>query len=84
MLDLRTVRLAAGLTQLQAARLLGVSLRTLQDWEGGQTSTARTLAARLLAVLTRQERLPRIKTNSETKKRGQIDPGPSESLPKPS
>ena len=56
--DLRTIRTAAVLSQSQAARLLGVSVRTLQDWEAGQASTARMLATRLLAILTRQERLP--------------------------
>lgn len=58
MTDLRTVRTAAGLSQSEAAALLGVSVRTLQDWEAGQASTARELAVRLLALLTRQERLP--------------------------
>ena len=56
--NLRTLRLSAGLSQSEAARLLGVSVRTLQDWEAGQASTARMLATRLLALLTRQERLP--------------------------
>ncbi len=57
--DLRTIRDQAGLSQSEAAALLRVSVRTLQDWEGGQASTARGLAVRLLAILTRQERLPR-------------------------
>lgn len=56
--DLRTIRDQAGLSQSEAAALLRVSVRTLQDWEGGQASTARDLAVRLLAILTRQERLP--------------------------
>ena len=56
--DLRTIRAAADLSQSEAAALLGVSVRTLQDWEAGQASTARGLAVRLLAILTRQERLP--------------------------
>lgn len=58
MSDLRTLRTTAGLSQSQAAALLRVSVRTLQDWEAGQGSTARSLAMRLLAILTRQERLP--------------------------
>jgi DNA-binding transcriptional regulator YiaG len=33
--DLRTARAAAGHTQAQAAALLSVSWRTLQDWERG-------------------------------------------------
>jgi transcriptional regulator with XRE-family HTH domain len=56
--DLRTVRQTADLSQSEAARLLGVSPRTLQEWEHGRGSVARGLAARLLAILTRQERLP--------------------------
>lgn len=57
--DLRTIRTRAELSQSEAAALLRISVRTLQDWEAGQGSTARELAARLLAILTRQERVPR-------------------------
>lgn len=41
-------RAAAGLTQAQFARLLGVSVRTLQEWEQGRrtpSGAARTLLA---------------------------------------
>lgn len=56
--DLRSTRSAAGLTQAQAAALLGVSLRTLEGWEAGRGGTALTLATRLLRILTGQERVP--------------------------
>ncbi len=58
--DLRAVRATAGLSQSEAARLVGVPTRTLQEWEQGRArGPAMPLAARLLALLTRQERLPR-------------------------
>ena len=57
--DLRTIRQQAGLTQSQAARLLGVPLRTLEGWESGRGGTALALATRLLRILTGQEQVPR-------------------------
>jgi DNA-binding transcriptional regulator YiaG len=57
--DLRSTRTTAGLTQSQAAALLGCSLRTLQGWEAGRGGTALALATRLLRILTGQERVPR-------------------------
>ncbi len=44
--DIATIRDRTGLSQAQFAKLLGVSLRTLQDWEQGRRSpsgAARTL-----------------------------------------
>lgn len=36
--DLRAWRAAMGYTQPQAAQALGVSLRTIKAWEGGETA----------------------------------------------
>lgn len=33
---IKEIRVRAGLTQKEAAQILGVALRTLQDWEGGK------------------------------------------------
>ena len=44
--DVATIRERTGLTQLHFAKLLGVSMRTLQDWEQGRrapSGAARTL-----------------------------------------
>lgn len=44
--DVATVREGTGLSQARFAQLLGVSVRTLQDWEQGRrapSSAARTL-----------------------------------------
>ncbi len=44
--DIAEIRKKAGLSQTQFAQLLGVSVRTLQDWEQGRRSpsgAARTL-----------------------------------------
>ena len=44
--DVAEIRAKAGLSQTQFAQLLGVSVRTLQDWEQGRRSpsgAARTL-----------------------------------------
>jgi putative transcriptional regulator len=44
--DVATIRERTGLTQLHFAKLLGVSMRTLQDWEQGHrapSEAARTL-----------------------------------------
>ncbi len=56
--DVTGIRKGAGLSQVEFARLLGVSVRTLQDWEQGRRSpsgAARTLmliaAKNLQAVL---------------------------------
>lgn len=50
---LRAARAAAGHTQAEAARLLGVSWRTLQDWERGVASAPGT-AITLYLLLTDQ------------------------------
>lgn len=80
--DLRTTRLAAGLSQSEAARLIGVSVRTLQDWETRQqVSIARPLATRLLALLTRQERLPAWRRPQSITAPPPASPGSPESAP---
>lgn len=58
MSDLRTVRCAAGLSQSEAARLLRIPTRTLQGYEAGRTPEQAVREAWLLAILTRQRRLP--------------------------
>ncbi|MBI5447093.1 MAG: helix-turn-helix domain-containing protein [Deltaproteobacteria bacterium] len=50
--DVRTVREKSGLSQSAFAALLGVSLRTLQDWEQGRR-TPRGPARSLLRVAER-------------------------------
>lgn len=41
---LRRFRTDRGLTQTDAAKLVGVDLRTWQRWEGGESSPSRTAA----------------------------------------
>lgn len=46
--DIATIRQKTGLSQARFAQLLGVSVRTLQDWEQGRrapTGAAKTLLA---------------------------------------
>jgi putative transcriptional regulator len=51
--QIKTARQRAGLSQAQAARAWGVSLRTLQEWEQGRSEprggTWETLRAKLAA-----------------------------------
>lgn len=35
-LTIKKARKAAGLTQLEMAKLMGIPARTIQNWEGGQ------------------------------------------------
>jgi len=58
--DFPAIRRQAGLSQSQAAALLGVPVRTLQHWElTAATGPYPDMARRLLAILTGQERVPR-------------------------
>ena len=38
--DIRAIRETAKISQTQSAKLIGVSVRTLQNWEQNRTSTA--------------------------------------------
>jgi len=57
MTEPRSSRLAAGHTQAQAAELLGVRPRTVQDWEAG-ISDIPPLLLRVYRHLTGLERIP--------------------------
>lgn len=48
---LKVARKAKGLTQTALAKALGVSLRAVQQWEGGETAPARETMFRLEALL---------------------------------
>ncbi len=54
-MDLKATRKAAGLTQVAAAELLGVSERTWRDWETG--ATAMPQAYRELFEIKARERM---------------------------
>lgn len=54
--QLRALREAAGLTQTQAAELIGARLRTLQDWESDTAAMHAGLWALLRLVLDRHPR----------------------------
>jgi len=47
--DIASIREKTGLSQAQIAQLLGVSVRTLQDWQQGRRAPSR--AARTLLVI---------------------------------
>lgn len=49
--QLRRWRRARGLSQSQAAPLLGVPVKTLQNWEGGRTKPRGLARAHLLQLL---------------------------------
>lgn len=58
-MSLSRIRRRAKLTQAEAAQHLGVSVRTLQEWEQGRAEgPALALAERLLSVIISVQRAP--------------------------
>lgn len=55
--DVQAIRTAAGLSQSECARLIGVSVRTLQHWEQGHRQPTGPARALLTIVETRPESL---------------------------
>lgn len=51
----RAARLAAGLTQTAAAQLIGATLRTWQDWEGGRRNMPHVKYAMFLMMAPPKE-----------------------------
>jgi putative transcriptional regulator len=51
--DVRQIREKTGLSQIRFAKLLGVSVRTLQDWEQGRRAPSG--AARTLLLIADQD-----------------------------
>ena len=49
--DLKALRLSLGLTQEQFARLLGVTLNTVQKWEGGRRAPSPLAVRGIQAVV---------------------------------
>ena len=52
--QLKSIRKTAGLTQPEAANLVGVTVRTFQRWESG-TSRIQPAAAKILFLLSSQK-----------------------------
>ena len=52
--DIKRVRQKAGMTQRSFADFMGVSIKTVEAWEGGQTHPSGT-ACRLMEVLSKEE-----------------------------
>lgn len=54
----REARKAAGLTQTAAAQLIGATLRTWQDWEGGRRNMPHAKYALFCMLVTQRPEAP--------------------------
>lgn len=57
-MDIKKLRLAKGLTQMQVAKAVGVSLTALRVWEGGASNPTPENLEKLKEVLGVDEPLP--------------------------
>lgn len=51
---LKSLRKEAGLTQVEASKIAGISVRTLAYWEGGEIDPPYSAATRMLSELKKR------------------------------